>query len=170
VSEEASGQTDPQARSWGNLEWSPWVSFAEAVGTAMIPATPGLYRFRARGVPGLLYIGESGARKGRRSRLRALARGMRRRPASHYLDWRAAGLPRRPHRGHFAAPHLRRCQDAGCDIQVSWSQAEFPDKTARRQKEHDLIVEHRRITSAAPPVQHGGAGMADLLARLQDLA
>lgn len=150
------------------LEWSPWVGFADAVGAGTIPATPGLYRFRACGVPGLLYIGDSGARKGRRSRLRALARGMHR-PASHYLDWAAAGLPRRPHRGHFAAPHLRRCQDAGCDIQVSWSRAEIPDRTARRHKEQELIAEHRRATGADPPAQHGGAGMNILLARLPDL-
>jgi hypothetical protein len=51
----------PQAPDWGGLSWSEWHDFDEAHRGDLIPATPGLYRFRTRDEPGLLYIGESGA-------------------------------------------------------------------------------------------------------------
>jgi len=89
---------------------------------------------------------------------------MNRHSAEYYLNWE--GLARRPHRGHYAAPYLRQCQDAGCKIEVSWSLPEFPDKAERRQKEHELIVAHRRVVGADPPVQHGGEGTAAFVERL----
>lgn len=104
---------DPQAADWGGLSWSGWHGFDEAHRSNLIPATPGIYRFRARDEPGLLYIGESGARRGRRGRRAALARGRKRHPASFYLNWRTADLTKRPQRGHYAAPHIRRCEDVG---------------------------------------------------------
>ena len=53
--------SDPQAANWGGLSWSGWHDFDDAHCHGLIPATPGIYRFRARGEAGLLYIGESGA-------------------------------------------------------------------------------------------------------------
>jgi hypothetical protein len=50
----------PQATDWGGLSWSGWLDFDEAHHDHLIPATPGIYRFRVRDEPGLLYIGESG--------------------------------------------------------------------------------------------------------------
>jgi hypothetical protein len=150
---------NPQAANWGGLSWSPWHDFDEAHRRDLIPVTPGIYRFRARDEAGLLYIGESGDAGGRRARLDDLARGRKRHPASFYLDWRAAGLPKRPHRGHYAAPHFRLCEDAGCHVEVSWALTEHPDKTERRALEARLIHLHREATSFDPPIQHGGRGV-----------
>jgi hypothetical protein len=147
------------------VAWSGWHDFDQAHSASLIPPTSGLYRFRAREDTGLLYIGESGARKGRRSRLGAMARGMMRHPPDYYLHWRDAGLPRRPHRGHYAAPYLRQCRDAGCRIEVSWSIGEFTDDGERLRTEDRLIGLHQQVTGWDPPAQHGGRGMDAYLAR-----
>ena len=147
----------------GGLSWSEWQDFDEAHRGKVIPATPGIYRFRARGEPGLLYIGESGDVKGRRRRLAALARGRKRHPPEFYLDWRAVGLLKRPHRGHYAAPYIRQCEDAGCRVEVSWAVEEHPGETERKAVEARLIQLHREAMSIDPPVQHGGRGVAAYL-------
>jgi hypothetical protein len=154
---------DPQAADWGGLSWSGWHGFDEAHHSNLIPTTPGIYRFRARDEPGLLYIGESGARRGRRGRLAALARGRKRHPASFYLNWQTAGLTKRPHRGHYAAPHIRRCEDVGCHVEVSWALEEHPEKTERRAVEARLIQRHRQVMGFDPPIQHSGRGVAAYL-------
>ena len=154
---------EPQAADWGGLRWSEWQDFDEAHRGHVIPATPGLYRFRAWGEPGLLYIGESGDAGGRRARLDDLARGRKRHPASFYLNWRAVGLAKLPHRGHYAAPYMRQCEDAGCHIEVSWALEEHPEKKARRTVEAQLIQLHREIMGVDPPVQHGGRGVTAYL-------
>ena len=155
----------PHAADWGGLCWSEWHDFEEAHCGNLIPATPGIYRFRARGEPGLLYIGESGKAGGRRARLGDLARGRKRHPASFYLNWRAAGRARRPHRGHYAAPYIRQCEDDGCRVEVSWALEEHPEQTERRAVEARLILLHRETMGADPPVQYGGRGMAAYLGR-----
>jgi hypothetical protein len=154
---------DPQAADWGGLSWSQWQDFDEAHRTGVIPATPGICRFRAHGDPGLLYIGESGGSRGRRARVGRLARGMKRYPADFDLNWRAAGLPVRPHRGHYAAPNLSQCQDAGCRVEVSWAREEHPDQTERRAVEARLIQLHHDAMGIDPPIQHGGRGVAAYL-------
>ncbi len=156
---------DPQAADWGGLAWSLWQDFDEAHRGKVIPATPGIYRFRAQDEPGLLYIGESGNARGRRARLDDLARGRKRHPPEFYLNWRAAGLAKRPHRGHYAAPYVRQCEDAGCHVEVSWAMEEHPDKTERRAVEGRLIQLHREVMSVDPPIQHGGRGVAAYLER-----
>jgi hypothetical protein len=158
-----SAADDPQAADWGGLSWSKWQDFDEAHRGSVIPATPGIYRFRARDEPGLLYIGESGGRRGRHGRLGSLARGMKRHPADFYLNWRAAGMAKRPHRGHYAAPYLRQCKDAGCRVEVSWALEEHPDKTERRTVEARLIQLHYDARGSDPPIQHGGRGVAAYL-------
>lgn len=56
---------DPQSTDWGGLAWSTWHDFDRARDERLIPATPGLYRFRVvREKSGLLYVGESGAAGG----------------------------------------------------------------------------------------------------------
>lgn len=154
---------DPQAADWGGLSWSGWQDFDEAHRSHAIPATPGVYRFRAHDEPGLLYIGESGAAGGRRARLGALARGRKRHPPEFYLNWREAGLAKRPHRGHYAAPYMQQCQDAGCHIEVSWALEEHPGKADRKAVEARLVHLHRQATGNDPPIQHGGRGMAAFL-------
>ena len=156
---------DPQAPDWHGLAWSEWQDFDEAHRARAIPTTPGIYRFRARGEPGLLYIGESGERKGRRARLGRLARGMQRHPPEFYLDWRAAGLTVRPYRGHYAAPYMRQCKDEGCQVEVSWAKDEHPDKAERRAVEERLIQLHREVIGIDPPIQHGGTGVAAYLGK-----
>jgi hypothetical protein len=153
----------PQAADWGGLAWSEWHCFDEAHHGNLIPATSGIYRFRTRGEPGLLYIGESGARRGRRARLGALARGRKRHPADFYLNWRVAGLTKRPHRGHYAAPYLRQCEDDGCCVEVSWALEEHPESAQRRAVEARLILLHRETTGVDPPIQYGGRGVAAYL-------
>jgi hypothetical protein len=159
TSDNADLASDPQAPGWGGLSWSPWHDFDQARDERLIPATPGLYRFRAVGERGLLYIGESGAAGGRWARLDDLARGRKRHPADYYLNWRAAGLARRPHRGHYAAPYFRQCEDAGCRIEVSWALEVHPDQGERRAEEERLIQLHREAVGSDPPIQHGGNGV-----------
>ena len=154
-----SAASDPQASDWGGLRWSPWHDFDQARDDRLIPATPGLYRFRSTGERGLLYIGESGAAGGRWARLADLARGRKRHPAGYYLNWRAAGLSRRPHRGHYAAPYFRLCEDAGCHIEVSWALEEHTEQAERRAAEEQLIQLHREAMGSDPPIQHGGRGI-----------
>jgi hypothetical protein len=148
-----------QAADWGGLSWSGWLDFDKAHRGHLIPATPGIYRSRARDEPGLLYIGESGEAGGRRARLDDLARGRKRHPASFYLHWRAAGLAKGPHRGHYAAPYMRQCEDAGCHVEVSWALAEHPEKTEQRAVEARLIQLYREAVGFDPPIQHGGRGV-----------
>ena len=66
---------DPQSPCWAGLAWSRWYDFDRADRQHLIPPTPGLYRFRIVGFAGRLYIGESGAKDGRRGRLHDLAGG-----------------------------------------------------------------------------------------------
>ena len=56
--------SDPQAPEWGGLSWSGWQDFDLAHRGKVIPATPGIYRFRARDEPGLLYIAGCRIRQG----------------------------------------------------------------------------------------------------------
>jgi hypothetical protein len=49
------------------MSWTAWHAFDEAVREDQIPSTGGIYRFRSRGEPGLLYIGEGGNRRRRGS-------------------------------------------------------------------------------------------------------
>ncbi len=111
------------------------MNFDEAARGHNIPATPGLYRFRAQGQVGLLYIGEG---VNRRRRLKTSSRARRRDPAL-YLDW-VAGT-KRPHRGHYCAPYLRQCEDAASAYsEVSWTLETFEDRRQRRAIEDKVIV------------------------------
>jgi hypothetical protein len=69
----------------------------------LIPQSGGVYRFRAQGENGLLYIGESGARWGR---LDHLTGARRRHPADYYL--KGLGDP-----GHSSAPYFMLSEHAG---------------------------------------------------------
>lgn len=164
--DDADRHDDPQSSRWAGLHWSPWHDLDAAHQEKLIPATPGLYRFRVPGVPGLLYIGESGARRGRAARLDALARGRRRHSPGYYLNWRANGLARRPHRGHYAAPYIRQIEEAtGCTAEISWARDEHPDRAERKAAEVRLLAAYRQATGGDPPVQHGGRGMAEWLSQ-----
>jgi hypothetical protein len=150
---------DPQSTEWGGLSWSDWYAFEQAVEEHLIPKSGGIYRFQSAGEPGLLYIGEGA---NRRRRLRILARAYKAHPASYYLDWPAG--TKRPHRGHYAAPYLRLCEDARCVIEVSWAKNVHADRVVRRAIEQSLIQQYLADTGGAPPCQHGGQGVDAYLA------
>ncbi len=118
---------DPQAADWGGLPWAGWHGFDEAHHSNLIPATPGIYRFRARDEPGLLYIGESGARRGMRGRLAALARGRKRHPASFYLNCGRSASPS----GRTAVTTLLHTS-AGARTSGVMSRSRGPWKNTRR--------------------------------------
>jgi len=84
-------------------------------------------------------------------------------PGQLLSQLRTVGLTKRPHRGHYAAPHIRRCEDVGCHVEVSWALEEHPEKTERRAVEARLIQRHRQVTGFDPPIQHGGRGVAATL-------
>ncbi|HUY45904.1 MAG TPA: nuclear transport factor 2 family protein [Streptosporangiaceae bacterium] len=152
--------SDPQADDWGGLSWSGWRAFGQAVTEDWIPSTGGVYRFRSRGEPGLLYVGEGA---GRRRRLRTLELHSKAHPARYYLEWPAE--TKRPHRGHYAAPFLRLCRDAGCVVDVSWANGVHADRADRRAVEARLIRQYHDETHGDPPWQRGGRGMPAYLAR-----
>lgn len=147
--------TNPQSANWGDISWSRWHDLDHARDNRLIPRTAGLYRFRAQGEDGLLYIGESGALW---TRLDDLARARRRHPAEYYLQ--GLGDP-----GHSSAPYFMLCEEAGCKIEVSWSLAEDPDQDYRRGAEAHLLRLYREAAGEDPPVQHGGRGIAAYLNR-----
>lgn len=140
----------PQSTNWGGIAWSDWRDFDKARDDRSIPQTAGVYRFRAHSEPGLLYIGESGARW---TRLDDLARARRRHTADYYLS--GLGDP-----GHNSAPYFIMCENAGCRIEVSWAIDELPDKRNRRATEARLIWLSARGGLAAlrrrPEAQGGG--------------
>jgi hypothetical protein len=152
--------SDPQANDWAGLSWSGWYAFDLAVADDRIPASGGIYWFRSRGEPGLLYIGEGA---NRRRRLRILELRSKAHPASYYLDWPDG--TKRPHRGRYAVPFLRMCRDVGCVVDVSWANDVHADQVDRRAVEARLIRQHRDVGQCDPPWQHGGRGMAAYLAR-----
>jgi len=164
----AGSHDDPQSTRWAGFDWSPWHNLDVAHREKLIPATPGLYRIRVPGVPGLLYIGESGARGGRAARLDDLARGRRRHSPDYYLNWRANGLMTRQHRGHYVAPYIRQAEEAtDCTAEISWARDEQPDHSERKDAEARLLAVYGQTTGGDPPVQHGGQGMAEWLSEHQ---
>ena len=150
---------DPQSVSWGGIAWSQWYDLDRARDVKLIPQSRGLYRFRAQGENGLLYIGESGARWGR---LDDLTRARRRHPADYYL--KGLGDP-----GHSSAPYFMLCEDAGCKLEVSWSLDEEPNRDRRRRAEAQLLQLYQEVTGDDPPVQHSGKGVAAYLKRRAQL-
>lgn len=148
---------DPASKSWGDLNWSPWTPFDRAVDEQLIPATPGIYRFRTGGEATLLYIG-IGAN--RRRRLHTLWRWSRKGSAA----FRLRPGEKRPFRGHYAAPALARCEEAGCRIEVSWSAEAISDKQKREDVEAGLISRHSQDAGFVPPWQGGADGLGTYLA------
>lgn len=148
---------EPADEQWAGMRWAPWQPFNEDVVRSAVPTTPGIYRFRTRDESALLYIG-IGAN--RRRRLRTLRRWSRK--SSRAFEPQPGN--KRPFRGHFAAPALARCEEAGCRAEVSWSLITFPERQERETVERALITQHRHETGMDPPWQHGGRGVGRYLA------
>ena len=152
---------EPADEQWAGMRWAPWQEFddaavAVAVASA-VPASPGIYRFRTHGEQNLLYIGIGADR---RRRLRTLRRWSRK--GSHAFMRRLG--EKRPFRGHYAAPALARCEEAGYCVEVSWPLGIFPDRQERENVERTLIEQHRRETGKDPAWQYGGRGVESYLA------
>jgi hypothetical protein len=147
---------EPADEQWAGMEWASWHPFDEAVVASAVPTTPGIYRFRTQDEPALLYLGIGG---NRRRRLRTLRKWSR--MGSHAFAQRPG--QQRPFRGHFAAPALARCEEAGCLVEVSWSLDTFQDRREREAIEGALIAQHRRETGVDPPWQYGGRGVEPYL-------
>jgi len=63
-------EPDPQSPTWMGLNWSRWFELQDwETLRKELPRRPGLYRVRHSGLPGLMYIGESGAEGGVRQRV-----------------------------------------------------------------------------------------------------
>jgi len=63
-------EPDPQSSTWMGLNWSRWFELQDwETLRKELPRRPGLYRVRHSGLPGLMYIGESGAEGGVRQRV-----------------------------------------------------------------------------------------------------
>ncbi|TMT79043.1 hypothetical protein E2L06_19640 [Haloterrigena sp. H1] len=61
---------DPLSPDWLGANWSPWLSLHDRDQLLDdLPHDPGVYRVRHTAIPGLLYIGETGADGGIRSRV-----------------------------------------------------------------------------------------------------
>jgi hypothetical protein len=151
-----------QADSWGSVSWCGWEAFDRTVSEDRIPASGGIYRFRNRGEPGLLYIGEG---SDRRRRLQTLEKYSKAHPARYYLEW-PAGDPR-PFRGHYAAPFLRLCRDIGCVVEVSWTIDVHAEPGSRKALETSLIRQYYDEAHSYPPWQFGGRAMAAYLVERQ---
>lgn len=151
-----------QADNWGGVPWCTWETFGRVAAENRIPASGGVYRFRSHGEAGLLYIGEGADR---RRRLLTLEKQSRAHPARYYLEW-PAGSPR-PHRGHYAAPFLGLCRDAGCVVQVSWTIDVLAERGSRKALEAHLIRLYYDEAHSYPPWQFGGRAMAAYLVERQ---
>src|SRR5215471_8574233 len=46
--------------NWGEIEWTPWIPFADSSAFKTLPSSPGMYRIRAVNGNELFYLGETG--------------------------------------------------------------------------------------------------------------
>jgi len=130
--------TEPAARDWLDLDWSPWHDLdPEAGDLTTLPSDEGLYRVRHPAFDHLVYVGETG--RSIRGRVRALARGTY-----------ATEMPYRD--PHTAAPCLWAITDRdGPDFEVSvTTPARATDKHHRKGLEATLIATHRRAHETSP--------------------
>jgi hypothetical protein len=141
----------PQTRNWGELTWSRWWQLDRAISENRVRG-PGIYRFRSRGDPGLLYIGESGARP---RRLGGLLKDL-----VYPVDFRHR-------RNHTASRSIRRCLDAGCRVEVSWTLADelLAWRPERKDTERDLMQQHADELGWTPPCQQLGRDLPAWLAK-----
>lgn len=127
---------------WCSLGWSEWISLQSSLSAyqTAIPAAAGVYRVRARGKPGLVYVGQTG--RSLRERTRALAK-------------HALGESPPWNDPHTAAPALWAWRvDEGLEYELSVARVELP--TPDRQCLEDLLLlEHRLEIGESTLCNHG---------------
>lgn len=128
--------TDP--RSAFPLAWSDWLPLADVHRGKQVPAVSGLYRVRAQGDPGLVYVGQSSNIKNRMGNLNSLYK-----PEMPYND------------PHTAAPCLwvLRTEDAA-SFDVSFAEVEG-DAPLRKACEAVVVSQYRREFGISPTANFG---------------
>jgi hypothetical protein len=134
-------QEDPQDAHWQGLNWTCWKQLDEAFrDRGAVPRASGVYRLRASGCPGLIYLG-----------------------ISDQLSSRLGGLRRARHRpdrkGHSAAACVAAYEAAGKIVSVSWVTVTDMKRRDLMGLEVDLIAAHRQNFESPACQFHG-----DLLA------
>lgn len=132
---------EPSAREWMGLDWSPWYDLRDRDHLlTVLPENPGLYRVRHPGVPGLLYVGETGAQGGLRDRV------------GHGLAVGMAGSTRPTGGNHDATVSLWQIAEAsGASPEVSVATPPIgAAKRHRRSIEAALVAVCRRETGKSP--------------------
>ncbi|CDK39116.1 putative uncharacterized protein [Halorubrum sp. AJ67] len=137
-------EPDPQSLTWMGLDWSRWFDLRDRETLRReLPRRPGLYRVRHSELPGLMYIGESGAEGGVRQRV---ALGL------------SAGVnesDRQTGDKHGAARPLRQITDiVGGKMEVSVTTPPISsNRRHRRAIESTLVAISRREVGWTPMVQ-----------------
>lgn len=134
---------EPSAREWMGLDWSPWYDLCDRDHLlAVLPEDPGLYRVRHPDVPGLLYVGETGAQGGLRDRV------------GHGLAVGMAESTRPTGGNHDATASLWQiAEDSGVSPEVSVATPPVASaKRHRRSIEATLVAVCRRETGKSPDV------------------
>jgi hypothetical protein len=134
-------QDDPQDAHWQGLNWTCWKQLDDAFrDRGAVPRASGVYRLRASGCPGLIYLG-----------------------ISDHLSSRLGGLRRAWHRadrkGHSAAACVAAYEAAGKIVSVSWVTVTDMKRRDLMDLEVDLIAAHRQKFKSPACQFHG-----DLLA------
>ncbi|WP_336035958.1 hypothetical protein [Halobacterium yunchengense] len=159
---------EPQSPEWMGLNWSGWFDLRDwQTLRDELPRRPGLYRVRHTELPGLMYVGESGAEGGVRQRVGLSL---------------SAGLnesDRQTGDQHGAARPLRRITEtAGGRMEVSVTTPPISSSQRhRRAIEATLVAICRRETGWTPivqlnrePAEHVSGPHGELLHKLMDVA
>ena len=131
---------------WGELAWTPWVSFLRPSDFSLLPAGPGMYRIRARDGDALFYLGETG--RSLRGRLGDLRRNTMR-DSMPYND------------PHTAAPSLWAWRHAeGLEFECSAAPVTLADQKEEARKlreglEFYLLWQYRLETGTSTWCNHG---------------
>ena len=130
-------QEDPQDPHWRGLDWTCWKQLDEAFrDRGAVPRASGVYRLRASGCPGLIYIGIS-------DRLSSRLGGLRR--ARYRPD----------KKGHSAAACVAAYEAADKIVSVSWATVTDMDRRDLMGLEADLIAAHRQNFGSPACQFHG---------------
>jgi hypothetical protein len=161
-------EPDPQSSTWMGLNWSRWFELQDwETLRKELPRRPGLYRVRHSGLPGLMYIGESGAEGGVRQRV---GLGL------------SAGVnesERQTGNKHGAAHPLRQITDVvGGQMEVSVTTPPISsNRRHRRTIEATLVAICRREVGWTPmvqlnrePAEHVSGSYDELEQELKDIA
>ncbi|NIC00237.1 hypothetical protein [Halobacterium sp. R2-5] len=161
-------EPDPQDSTWMGLDWSRWFDLRDwKTLRKELPRRPGLYRVRHTELPGLMYVGESGAEGGVRQRVGlGLSAGV-------------ATSDQQTGDKHGAARPLQRITEtAGGKMEVSVTTPPISsNRRHRRAIEATLVAICRREIGWTPmvqlnrePAEHVNGSDSESLRELRDIA